>query len=450
MTKEEIIKLNHRYVWQPFTQMQDWLKQEPIIIVEGNGCILKDIDGREYIDGISSLWVNLHGHNKKEINDAIKNQLDKIAHSTMLGLANIPSAILAQKLVEITPKNLTKVFFSDDGSTAMEVGLKMAFQFWRHTEPNAPLRSKFISLTQGYHGDTIGAVSLGGIDLFHNIFKPLLFQTLQIPSPYCYRCPFGKVFGNCKWECIEAAEKIIYENKAEIAAVVIEPLVQCAGGFIVQPKGYLRKIADICRKNNILLIADEVAVGFGRTGTMFACEQEKVEPDIMAVSKGITGGYLPLAATLTTEEIFNAFLGEYGEKKTFFHGHSYTGNQLGCAAAIASLEVFEKENTLANLQSKIRFFVKQLRIFENLKHVGDVRHCGFMGALELVKDKSTKELYHPDEKVEIEICEKVRKRGVLLRPLGNVIYFMPPYCIGEEQLVKMLDVTYQSIKEVTE
>ncbi len=449
LEKQRLVELNRRYLWHPFTQMKDWLGEEPLFIVSGKGCILTDIDGNEYIDGTSSLWVNLHGHNVKEINEAVRNQLDRIAHSTSLGLANVPATLLAEKLVSISPPGLSRVFYSDNGSTAVEVALKMAFQYWRNVEGKHTSRRKFVSLELGYHGDTIGAVSVGGIDLFHGIFGPLLFESVQVPAPYCYRCRFGKEKESCSRECLAALERTFAEHEGEVIALILEPLVQGAGGFIVHPQGYLTEARRLCDEHNVLLIADEVATGFGRTGRMFACEHENVTPDLMAVAKGLSGGYLPLAATLTTEKVFEAFLGDHSENKTFFHGHSYTGNQLACAAAIASLDLFEKRNVLRELERKIDLLREGLKTFGDLRHVGDVRQCGFIGAVELVRDKATKEPFPYEGRMGARVCRRAREKGVLLRPLGDVVYLIPPYCINEAQLRVLLDSAYHSIGQET-
>ncbi|NQT82864.1 adenosylmethionine--8-amino-7-oxononanoate transaminase, partial [bacterium] len=336
----------------------------------------------------------------------------------------------------------------DNGSTAVEVALKMAFQYWRHIEGEKTARRKFVSVELGYHGDTIGAVSVGGIDLFHKTFEPLLFESLRMPAPYCYRCRFGREKSSCEKECLAALRKTFAENEGGIMALILEPMVQCAGGFIVHPEGYLTEARRLCDEHGALLIADEVATGFGRTGKMFACEHENVTPDLMAVAKGLSGGYLPLAATLTTEKVFQAFLGDYAESKTFFHGHSYTGNQLACAAALASLDLFEKRNVLSDLPRKSELLGKGLEEFRQLPLVGDVRQCGFIGAIELVRDKVTKEPFPCEKRVGAKVCYLARKKGVLLRPLGDVIYFIPPYCISETQLNRLLGVAFDSIQDV--
>src|SRR3989304_467529 len=394
------------YIWHPFTQMREWVADTPLIIESGKGSYLIDTQGRRYNDGFSSVWVNIHGHRKKAIDKAITEQLKRIAHSTLLGLSNIPSILLAEKLIRVAHNSglfsLSKVFYSDNGSTAVEAGLKMAFQYWQLKGGGYRDKTKFLTLENSYHGDTIGSVSLGGIDLFHKLYKPLLFETIKVPSPTCYRCPIDKNHPDCNLACIGEAEKVFKKHHHETAAFVIEPLIQAAAGIIVSPSGYLNKIKSLCKQYNILLIADEVATGFGRTGRMFACEHEDVTPDIMAIAKGITGGYLPLAATLVTEDIYNAFLGEYKEFKTFFHGHSYTGNPLGCAAAIANIEVFENERTLDKIQPKISLLERLITPLKYHPHVGDVRQKGLMAGVEIVKKNGKKNPQLPQNKIGIK------------------------------------------------
>ncbi|MBI1811695.1 MAG: adenosylmethionine--8-amino-7-oxononanoate transaminase [Nitrospirae bacterium] len=443
-----------KYLWHPFTQMKDWLDEKPVIISEGRDCFIKDIYGRWYLDAVSSMWVNIHGHRKKEIDDAIKEQIDKISHSTLLGSSNVPAIKLAEKLVQLVnsslvpcPSSLTKVFYSDNGSTSVEVALKMAFQYWLHK--GLAGKHGFLSLKNAYHGDTLGAVSVGGIDIFHKTFKPLLFKTYNAPSPYCYRCGSGLTYPDCKTACLEKMEEILKAHSPEIAAVIIEPSVQAAGGMIVSPQGYLKGVRDLCTRYNVLMIADEVATGFGRTGRMFACEHEDVMPDIMCLSKGITGGYLPLAVTIATDEIYNAFLGEFKELKTFFHGHSYTGNPLACAAALACLDIFEKEETLKNLKPKIEILERWLKEISELSQVGDARNKGLMAGVELVRDKNTKEPYAWGEKMGWKAAYHARDNGVFLRPLGNVVVIMPPLSISMENLKQMLKVIRDAIIAVT-
>lgn len=447
---DRIEQLDKQYIWHPFTQMRDWEQEPQIIIESGKGSTLTDVRGKKYIDGVSSLWVTVHGHRKKEIDRAVSRQLRKIAHSTLLGLSNVPAALLAEKLVKIAPKGLSRVFYSDSGSTAVEIGLKIAFQYWQQKGPAYQSKTGFISLREAYHGDTLGSVSVGGIDLFHQMYKPLLFDTWKIETPWCYRCSLGKTPTSCGLACVKKAEEVIRKHSQETAALIIEPLVQGAAGMLIQPRGYLRKIRELCTKYNILMMADEVATGFGRTGTMFACEQEKVVPDIMATAKGITGGYLPLAATLTTEEIYGGFLGDYRELRTFFHGHTYTGNPLACAAAIANIDLFKKEKTLGKLQPKITFLTRELRRFAGLAHVGDIRQKGFMAGIELVKDRKTKEPYPLEDRIGIRVIGEARKHGLIIRPLGNVIVLMPPLAISRKELGRMVDIVYSAVKTVTE
>ncbi len=443
-------KLDKKYVWHPFTQMKYWEKEAQTIIESGKGAVLTDIHGKKYIDGVSSLWVSVHGHRKKEIDQAVAKQLKKIAHSTLLGLSNIPAILLAEKLIAIAPKGLTKVFYSDSGSTAVEIALKMAFQYWQQKGPEHQRKTGFISLTGAYHGDTIGSVSVGGIDLFHALYKPLLFQARKIESPHCYRCAYRLTYPDCQKTCLMHAERTIQKYASVTAALIIEPLVQGAAGMLIQPPGYLKRIRDLCTKNNILMIADEVATGFGRTGKMFACEHEQVAPDILCAAKGITGGYLPLAATLTTEEIYRGFLGEHQEFRTFFHGHTYTGNPLACAAAIASIDLFKKEKTLARLQPKIANLKKELTGLSQLKHVGEIRQKGFMVGIELVKDRPLREPYPRENKIGFRVTLECRKRGLIIRPLENVVVLMPPLSLSLQELKQMAQIVFTSIKVVTE
>ena len=441
----ELTEADKKYLWHPFTQMKDWLKDEPLIIEEAKESYLKDTNGKWYLDGVASLWVNVHGHRKREIGSAVKRQLNKVSHSTLLGLGNVPSIELAKELISIAPNGLTKVFYSDSGSTAVEIALKMAYQYWQYLDK---AKTRFIHLDNAYHGDTIGSVSVGGMDLFHKVYKGLLFESYQADSPYCYRCPKGKSYPLCNFECLDELKSILKQNSDSIAGLIVEPLVQAAAGMLVWPPGIYKEMSRLCKEHNVLLIADEVAVGFGRTGKMFASEWEGVSPDILCLAKGITGGYLPLAATLTTQKIFDAFLGEYKEQKTFFHGHTYTGNPLACAAAMANLELFKKEKTLEKLKSKIQFLKEELEKFNTLENVGDIRQKGFMAGIELVKNKQTKEPYAWEERIGIKVCQKAREYGVILRPLGNVIVLMPPLSISKEELKQLVDAAYKAVKAV--
>lgn len=446
-SKQQLVNWDKQYIWHPFTQMKDYLDIDPLVIEKGEDCFLIDVEGNKYIDGVSSLWVLVHGHGKRELVDAIEKQSKNLCHSTLLGLANVPSIILAKKLIEITPKGLSKVFYSDNGSTSVEIALKMAYQYWQ--QKGEKKKKRFIAFTNAYHGDTIGAVSVGGIDLFHQVYGPLLFKTYKSPSPYCYRCSLKLERESCGLACVEAFEKVVRHHRDEICAVIIEPLVQGAAGMIIQPPGWLNAVWKIAKQYDLLFIADEVATGFGRTGNMFACEEGKISPDFMCVAKGITGGYLPLAATLSTEKVFNGFLGGFDEFKTFFHGHTYTGNPVACAVAVESVNLFKKEKLLQKLQQKIALLSRGLDRFKELSHVGEVRQKGFMVGIELVKSSKTKRPYKPGEKIGQKVIREARKRGVIIRPLGDVIVLMPPLAIDKQTLEGLIDVTFESIKAVT-
>lgn len=447
----QLAEWDKEYVWHPFTQMQTWNAADPLIIERGEGSYLIDVLGNRYLDGISSLWVTVHGHTHPILTQAIKDQVDKIAHTTLLGLANVPSIQLAKKLVEITPTGLTKVFYSDAGATSVEIALKIAFQYWhQHTDPQERQKKKFVSLEEAYHGDTVGAISVGGKGLVYATYRDLLFEGYRVPTPYCYRCPLGRERDQCNLACLQVVEDIMAEHHQEIVGMIIEPLVQGAAGMITAPDGYLRKIRELCTKYNILMIADEVAVGFGRTGTLFACEQEGVSPDIMCIAKGLTGGCLPLAATLTTETIFHAFLGEPRECKTFFHGHTFTGNPVGCAVALANIEVIEQTQLIQHIKDSARMLSGELEKFKSLSHVGNIRQRGLMVGIELVRDKQTKEPYTLEENIGHQVILEARRNGLIIRPLGNVLVLMPVLAMSEEQLQQMLSITYQAIKNVTE
>lgn len=444
----QIEQADKRYLWHPFTQQQDWEEESQLVIERAEGSYLIDIEGKRYLDGISSLWVNVHGHNRPEINQAIIAQLERVAHTTMLGLTH-PSAIeLGKRLIEIAPGMLSRVFYSDTGAAAMEIALKIAFQYWQQCESPRPDKTKFFSLSNAYHGDTVGAMSLGGIDLYQQVYDKLLFPRLQAPNAYCYRCHLHKSYPSCHFACLEEVERVIAEHADELAAVVMEPLVQGAAGLFVYPPCYTRAVWEIAKRHEILFIVDEVATGFGKTGKMFACEHEDIKPDLMALGKGITGGYLPLAATLATEEIYQAFLGPIEQRKTFYHGHTYTGNPLACAAALANLDLFEQDQTLERLQPKIALLAQELECFKTLSLVGDVRQCGFMVGIELVRDKQTRAPFSAQEKVGVRVIKEARQRGVILRPLSDVVVIMPPLSITEEELQMLLKVTYDAINVV--
>ena len=439
---KNLIRLDKNYLWHPFTQMADWLKAQPIIIDSAEGFYLIDTDGNRYIDGVSSLWCNVHGHKVKKIDNAIKAQIDKISHSTLLGLGQTKSIELAEKLAQITPQPLQKVFYSDSGATAVEIALKIAYQYFRNTGQKS--RTKFIALQSSYHGDTIGSVSVGGIKTFHSIFRPLLFETFFAPAPHPYR--FDGNEKDCTRYSLDKIEDLLKTHKNQIAAVIIEPLVQGAAGIIVHPKGFLASVRQLTEKYNTLLIADEVATGFGKTGKMFACEHENVAPDIMCLAKGITAGYLPLAATITTKQIFDAFLAPTAENKTFYHGHTYTGNALGCAAALASLELFEQNKLIESMPAKIDLIKKYFEKISPLPFVGNTRQCGLMGAIEIVKDKDKKQSFPPQHAIGAKLCSSMRPKGAMLRPLGDCIIVMPPIAIDLPLLEELLNIILNSIE----
>jgi len=448
VSTEQLREWDKRHVWHPFTQMRDWENEAPIVIVKGEGSWLIDSDGNRYLDGVASMWTNVHGHCRTELNDALKGQVDRLEHSTLLGLASEQSILLAHRLAGITPAGLDRFFYSDNGSTAMEVAVKMAYQYQAHK--GRPERSRFITFRNAYHGDTLGAVSVGGIDIYHATFKPLMFETIQAAAPYCYRCELGCADRtSCGMKCIEALDALMADHAATCAGLVIEPLIQGAGGMIVQPPGFLRAVRELCDRYDLLMIADEVATGFGRTGRMFACEHEGVTPDIMALSKGIAAGYLPLAVTVTTDEVYGAFLGDYAQLKTFFHGHTFTGNPLACAVALKSLDLFESDRLLEALQPKIEFLRERLARFSGLPHVGDVRQCGLAAGVELVLDKGTRQPYPWEERIGIRVCLEARKLGIFSRPLGNTVVIFPPLAISPEELELLVDGLERSIRAVT-
>ncbi len=434
------------YIWHPFTQMKGWLENDQTVITEAKGIKLIDSEGKEYYDGVSSLWVNIHGHRHPKIDQAIIDQLGKVAHSTALGLANVPATEFAEMLVEVSPEGLNKVFYSDDGSTAVEVAIKMAFQYWQHKGKSE--KTKFIALSNAYHGDTIGTVSVGGIDLFHRVFKPLLFEPYHVPSPSCYHCKLTQNC-DCHMQCAAILEVVLKENHDKIAGLIIEPMVQAAAGMLMAPAGYLKRVRELTKKYNVLLIADEVATGFGRTGRMFACDNECVSPDLMCISKGITGGYMPLAATMTTDEIYDTFLGDMEEKKTFYHGHSYTANQLACAAGVASLKIFKDEHVIEGLQEKMQVIAEKLTKIAELTHVGEARQRGMIVGIELMQEKAQYIPYAWDKCMGAVVCMKAREHGLFIRPVGDVVVFMPPLCSSVEEIEVMLDIIYKSIDEIT-
>lgn len=446
---DELKRLDHAYLWHPFTQMQEWMGEEPCIIERGEGHYLIDLQGRRYLDGVSSLWCNVHGHRKAELDRAIQAQLAKIAHCTFLGLSHAPGIELAQRLIKIAPSGLRRVFYSDSGATAVEVALKIALQYWQLKGEKK--KTRFVSLIEAYHGDTVGSMSVGYSETFHRFHLPLLFPVLRLNPPHVFRYFRRMGEKEALSSAVAEAEELVSKERDSLAALIMEPLMQGAAGMWAQPLGYVKALSEICRKNNLLFILDEVATGFGRTGKMFACEHEGVSPDLLCLAKGITGGYLPLAATLASEEIFSAFLGAYDEFKSFFHGHTYTGNPLGCAAALASLELFGKEKIIERMQPKILYLKKRLREdFLPLPHVADIRQWGFMVGIELVEDKESLKPYPPARRVGHRVILAARRRGVMVRPLGDVIILMPPLTISDDELRTLVDVVYESIRQVTE
>lgn len=446
-TYEELAEKNRRYMWNPFTQMKEYLADEPVIIESGSGRKLRDIKGNEYWDGVSSVWLNVHGHRVPELDAAIRQQLDKIAHSTLLGMANVPSILLAEKLLKIAPKGLGKVFYSDSGAEAVEIALKMAFQYWKNRGIEG--KNMFVTMREAYHGDTVGAVSVGAIDVFHQVYAPLLFPSIKVPFPNVYRSSFGESEQAVKSESLERVKEVFEKHGDQIAAIIVEP-VQGAGGMVPMPVGYLRELRSLCSENHVLLVVDEVATGFGRTGKMFACEHEGVTPDILTMAKGITGGYLPIAATLTTDEVYSAFYADYDEYKTLYHGHSYTGNQLGCAVALANLELFERNHIVADVAQKAEELAKELADLRSFAHVGDVRQKGFMIGIELIEDKNTMKPYPVHERMGVRVARRCRDLGLLLRPLTDVVVFMPPLTSTLKELREMTSILKQAIAEVTE
>jgi adenosylmethionine---8-amino-7-oxononanoate aminotransferase len=418
----QVADLDHRHLWHPFTQQQDWCRSEPLVIESAEGTDLIDVEGRRYIDGVSSLWCNVHGHRHPLIDQAVHDQLERVAHSTMLGLTHRSAAELAARLVEIAPPGLSRVFYSDSGSTATEIALKMAFQYWQQRGGQHARRTSFVSLRDGYHGDTLGAVSLGGIDLFCAAYSPLLFDSHRVDA------------GDA-----DQLERMLDFHGEEVAAVIVEPLVQGAGGMLVQPPGYLHRVRELCDHHGVFLICDEVATGFGRTGTMFACEQERVAPDFLCLGKGLTGGYLPLAATLTTERVYEGFLGAPEDGRAFLHGHTFTGSPLACAAAIANLDAFDAESTLLRLQPKIRLLGELLGDVASMAEVAEVRGRGFMAGIDLGD-------HHPSLQLGHRVVLEARRRGAIVRPLGDVIVLMPPLAITQEDLRRLVDVVGASIR----
>lgn len=445
---EQLRHWDNDHVWHPFTPMQAWWGEQAPIIERGEGFELIDIEGRRYLDGISSLWCNVHGHRVPEIDEAVIAQIRKVAHTTLLGLGSVPSIELARRLVELTPAPLTKVFYTDSGATSVEAALKIAHQYHRQRPGGSDRRRLFATVRGAYHGDTVGSVSVGSIELFHRVYGQLLFETVSVPSPGSLRIPHGMTSDTYRQFCFDEVERVIVENRDRLTAFVMEPLVQGAAGILVHPPGYLRHVREVTRDHGIPLIADEVAVGFGRTGTMFACEQEQVCPDLLCLAKGLTGGYLPVAATLVTDEIFNAFLGDPSEGRTFFHGHTFTGNPLGCAAALASLHLFGSRRVLENVAAIADVLQRELAVLEGHPHVAQIRQRGIMVGIELVQDRRTLAEFPVQRRMGHQVTLAARKRGVILRPLGDVVVLMPAPAMPPVLVERLCNVAMESICEV--
>jgi adenosylmethionine-8-amino-7-oxononanoate aminotransferase len=443
----QLVADDHRYLWHPFTQQQQWTAETPPVVERGEGCWLTDTEGRRYLDGNSSLWVDLWGHDRRELLDAAHAQVDALPHATFLGLTNPPAVEAARRLVDLAPEGLTRAFFSENGAAAVEVALKVAFAYHRHRGDDG--RDLFVCLDNAYHGDTLGAVSVGGFDPFHALYEPLLFETRRIPSPYCYRCPLDHSPEACGLACADKLDEVLTAEGDRVAAVITEPLVQGAAGIITAPDGHLRRLRDICDRHGVLLIVDEVATGFGRTGATWACELEGVRPDLMAVGKALTGGYLPMSATLATEEIYEAFLGEPGSGRALFHGHSYAGNPLAAAVTAANLERFAAEDVPARARAKGEVLAEALAAFDGQPHVGEVRRRGLMCGVELVADRASKEPFPPEWQAAKRVCDAAQDDGVIVRPLGDTVVLMPAPAMADDDLRHLVDRVAAATSRVT-
>lgn len=445
---EDIRRWDLAHVWHPFTQMAEYAASGPLVVAAAAGNYLIDDRGRRLFDGTSALWCNLLGHRVPEIDAAVRDQLGRVAHSTLLGATHPSVAELARRLVEVAPAGLDHVFFSDNGATAVEAALKIAFQYRLLTQGReAAEKAAYLSLGNAYHGDTLGAAAVGGVELFHEIFRPILLPALKTPSPYCYRCPLGRTPPDCPIDRGEELERALVRAEGRVCAVIIEPAVQAAAGMVLLPPGFLAMAAEACRKHGALLILDEVATGFGRTGSLFACQKEGVTPDLLCLAKGLTGGYLPVAATLATDAIYKTFLGRYEEYRHFFHGHTYTGNPLGCAAALATLRLLADGSIVAGVERKARVLREALAPVALHKHVGEIRQEGLMCGVELVADRGTKSCFPPGERVGNGICLALRERGIFLRPLGDVIVLMPPLSATDEELRHLATALHAALVE---
>jgi adenosylmethionine-8-amino-7-oxononanoate aminotransferase len=442
----ELTDWDRRHHWHAFTQMAEY---EPLVIARAEGCRLFDVDGRELLDGASSMWCNVHGHRHPRIDAAIRDQLDRVAHCTSLGMGCDTTVRLAKRLADLAPGNLDHVFFSSDGSSAVEVALKAAFQYWRQRSDPRPQKAKYLALAEAYHGDTIGSASVGGIARFQALFEPLLFDVIRAPLADPRRLPTGATPEQATQQFLRELEPLLAEHHEELAAMVIEPLVQCAAGIVMHPPGYLRGIRELTKKYGVLLIADEIAVGMGRTGRMFACDHENVVPDFLCLGKGLTGGYLPMSATITHDEVYQAFLGRWSDGRTLYHGHTYGGNPLSAAAALATLDIFDDDETLAKLPAKIDRLVEHVRSLAKHPHVCQTRQCGLLAAMELTLDRTTNEPYPVDDRRAWRVCQEALSRGVWLRPLGDTLYVMPPLAISLDEIDLLIEALATSIDCVT-
>lgn len=443
---KEFQKKDLEYIWHPCSQMKDYEKFPPIVIEKGKGAFIEDMNGKKYLDAVSSWWVNLFGHSNQRINDALYKQANTLEHVIFANFTHRPAIELCERIIALTPDRLEKVFFGDNGSSAIEIALKLSFQY--HQQIGRTKKIRFVNISDAYHGETIGALSMGDVDLYSKVYKPILMDSIKVEGPDCFRCKFSKERDTCSAECFIDMEKKIEDIHEEVSGIIIEPLVQCAAGMKIYSPKYLVKLRELCDKYNINLIADEIAVGFGRTGKMFACEHAQISPDIMCLSKGLTAGYMPLSLVLMSNKIYDVFYDEYSTMKAFLHSHSYSGNPLGCSIAIETLNIFEEEHILDNNKKKSEYLKNKVQsVLNDIPHVGEYRQIGMIGAIELVKDKTTKESFESEKRVGYCIYKIALKKGVLLRALGNIIYFMPPYVITEEEIDFMVEVARDSINE---
>jgi adenosylmethionine-8-amino-7-oxononanoate aminotransferase len=449
LQKNSLVEKDLKYIWHPCSQMKDYETLPPIVIERGKGAVLTDVDGNTYLDCISSWWCNLHGHSHPVLNQAITNQLSKLEHVIFANFSHTPAIQLAESLVKLTPNGLEKVFFSDNGSAAIEIAMKMSFHW--HQQTGQPQRRRFAALSDAYHGETLGALSVSDLDLYSQVYKPLMLDVLRLPAPDCYRCSYELNRETCTAPCFEKTKAVLDAHAHEISAVLVEPLIQCAAGMKIYPASFLKQLYNASRQLGCHLIADEIAVGFGRTGKLFACEHAEINPDFMCLSKGLTGGYMPMSVVMTTQSIYDAFYDDYNTHKAFLHSHTYSGNAMACAVALASLELLKTEHTIE--KNVLKGALLNRLTTERAKHhpyVGEVRSLGMLTAIELVLDPLTKTSFSPETRVGYEIYKRALKKGLLLRPLGNVLYFLPPYCVTEEQLSHMVNICFECIDDYFE